>query len=198
MTIGNDGWGRTGSPATVIDGLLSQGKYGAQLPDAIADQIPKMLRLSWSTEMLAEIANRIELSDKKNKLGKYEIPRPKFTFDIGAYVQGGLLEGLETAKELFAVMGATISLKAKKLINEQTGRMNWNTAAHIMGTTIMGNDPKDSVVDRWGRTHDVPNLWIVGSSVFPTSATSNPTLTIAALALRTSDAIHRQMQGGAL
>jgi choline dehydrogenase-like flavoprotein len=62
-----------------------------------------------------------------------------------------------------------------------------------MGTTIMGDDPKDSVVNRWGRTHDVPNLWIVGSSVFPTSATSNPTLTIAALTLRTAQAIHREL-----
>jgi choline dehydrogenase-like flavoprotein len=93
-------------------------------------------------------------------------------------------------------MGATISPKAKPLDNQQTGRVNWNTAAHIMCTTIMGDDPKDSVVDRWGHTHDVANLWIVGSSVFATSATANPTLTIAALTLRTAAAIHRQLQGG--
>ncbi len=88
-------------------------------------------------------------------------------------------------------MGAQISPLAKKLDNPQTGRMNWNTAAHIMGTTVMGDDPKDSVVNRWGCAHDVPNLWIVGSSVFPTSATSNPTVTLAALALRTAAAIDR-------
>jgi glucose dehydrogenase len=88
-------------------------------------------------------------------------------------------------------MGAQISPLAKKLENPQTGRLNWNTAAHIMGTTVMGDNPRDSVVDRWGRAHDVPNLWIVGSSVFPTSATSNPTLTIAALTLRTAHTIHR-------
>lgn len=192
MTIGNDGWGRAGSPATVIDGLLKEGKYGSALPGAIAEQIPKMLRLSFSTEMLAEQTNRIGLSDKKDALG---IPRPRFNFDIGAYVQGGLREGYETAKELFTVMGATISSTAKPLENPQTGRMNWNTAAHIMGTTIMGNDPANSVVDRWGRAHDVPNLWIAGSSVFATSATSNPTLTIAALTLRMAHAIHRELGG---
>jgi choline dehydrogenase-like flavoprotein len=191
MTIGNDGWGRSGSPATVIDGLLGEGKYGSTLPDALKDRIPKMLRLSFSTEMLADQANRIELSDKKDALG---IPRPLFTFDIGTYSQGGLREGFETAKALFAVMGAVINTKSKPLDNPKTGRMNWNTAAHIMGTTIMGDDPKDSVVDRWGRTHDVPNLWIVGSSVFPTSSTSNPTLTIAALTLRTAQAIHRELR----
>ncbi len=135
---------------------------------------------------------RVPLSsaDKIDALG---IPRPRFTFDIGEYVRGGLSEGLETAKELFGLMGATISPSAKPLINPVTGKMNWNTAAHIMGTTIMGDDPSDSVVDRWGRTHDVPNLWIVGSSVFPTSSTANPTLTLAALTLRTAQAIHRQL-----
>jgi choline dehydrogenase-like flavoprotein len=90
-------------------------------------------------------------------------------------------------------MGATISPAAKPLEPGGGARMNWNTAAHIMGTCIMGNDPDDSVVDPWGRTHDVENLWIVGSSVFPTSATANPTLTLAALALRTGSAIHRAL-----
>ena len=95
------------------------------------------------------------------------------------------------------VMGAAVSPMSKPLINPQTGRMNWNTAAHIMGTAVMGDVPADSVVDRWGRAHDVPNLWVVGSSVFPTASTANPTLTIAALTLRTAQAIHRTMRAGA-
>ena len=48
----------------------------------------------------------------------------------------------------------------------------------------MGKDPKTSVVDRNLRAHDVENLYIVGSSVFPTIGALNPTLTIAAVALR--------------
>lgn len=197
MTIGNDGWGREGSPATVLDELLTGEEiFGARLPGAVAERIPRMLRLSFSTEMLPEPSNYVELSDKRDALG---IPRPRFNFDIGAYARGGLVEGYDTATELFATMGAKISPKARKLCNPQTGRMNWNTAAHIMGTTIMGDDPRDSVVDRWGRAHDVPNLWIVGSSVFSTGATANPTLTLAALALRTAQAIHEDMpEGGRL
>lgn len=185
MTIGNDGWGRTGSPAAVIDELLREGNYGSRLPDEIASRIQKMIRLSFSNEMLPNKANRVDLSDKKDELG---IPRPRFTFDIGEYSRNGLREGFETARELFQMMPAAI--KEKPLLDSQTGRMNWNTAAHIMGTTVMGDDPKDSVVDRYGRTHDVPNVWIVGSSVFPTSGTANSTLTIAALTLRTAQAIH--------
>jgi glucose dehydrogenase len=187
MTIGNDGWGRAGSPATVIDKLLKAGKYGSALPDAIADEIPRMLRISFSTEMLPEAENFVDLSDKSDALG---IPRPRFTFDIGDYVRKGLAEGYETAKELFAVMGAQV---IDKPLVDGNGKTLWNTAAHIMGTCIMGDDPKTSVVDRWGRSHDVPNLWVAGSSVFTTSATSNPTLTIAALTLRMAGAIHRQL-----
>lgn len=192
MTIGNDGWGRSGSPATVIDGLLKEKKYGSVLPPAIAERIPKMLRLSFSTEMLPERDNRIELSDKTDETLK--LPRPRFSFDIGDYSRGGLVEAFETARELFGHMNADINPKSLA-DNQQTNPKKWNTAAHIMGTTIMGDDPKDSVVDRWGCTHDVPNLWIVGSSVFTTSATANPTMTLAALTLRTAAAIHPKLQG---
>lgn len=193
MTIGNDGWGRTGSPSTVIERLLKEGKYGSRLPGAIADEIPKMLRLSFSTEMLASPQNRVELSTKRDELG---IPRPRLTFEIGSYCEAGLREGERTARELFKAVGAAIAPAQKTLDNPTTGRMNWNTAAHIMGTCVMGADKKDSVVNRWGQSHDVPNLWIVGSSVFATSATANPTLTLSALSLRTAAAIHRYMQVG--
>jgi choline dehydrogenase-like flavoprotein len=51
----------------------------------------------------------------------------------------------------------------------------------------MGTDPTDSVVDGWGRAHDVANLYVIDGSVFVTSSGLNPTATIAALALRTAD-----------
>jgi choline dehydrogenase-like flavoprotein len=57
-------------------------------------------------------------------------------------------------------------------------------AGHIIGTARMGDDPRTSVVDRDLRSHDHKNLFILGSAVFPTAATANPTLTIAALSLR--------------
>ena len=59
----------------------------------------------------------------------------------------------------------------------------------------MGDDPATSVVDRDLRSHDHPNLFIVGSSVFPTSATANPTLTIAALSLRAVTAVKATLGG---
>jgi len=55
----------------------------------------------------------------------------------------------------------------------------------------MGSHPRDSVVDADQRAHDHLNLFLLGSSVFPTEAASNPTLTIAALALRAVESIRR-------
>jgi choline dehydrogenase-like flavoprotein len=60
---------------------------------------------------------------------------------------------------------------------------------HHMGTTRMADDPKQGVTAADGRVHGIDNLYIAGSSLFPTSGWANPTLTIAALALRTADAI---------
>ena len=57
---------------------------------------------------------------------------------------------------------------------------------HSYGGTRMGEDPANSVVDRWGFAHDAPNLGLLGSSTFPASGGHNPTLTVQALAWRTA------------
>jgi choline dehydrogenase-like flavoprotein len=54
---------------------------------------------------------------------------------------------------------------------------------------VMGEDPATSVVDGFGRSHDVPNLFVFDGSTWPTSAGMNPTATIAALALRNTEAL---------
>ncbi len=60
---------------------------------------------------------------------------------------------------------------------------------HHMGTTRMADDPKQGVTDQWGRVHGLANLYVAGSSLFPTGGWANPTLTIIALALRTAERI---------
>ena len=61
------------------------------------------------------------------------------------------------------------------------------TATHVYGGTRMGNDPGTNVVDRWGFSHEVPNLGILGASVMGTSGAHTPTLTLQALAWRTAE-----------
>jgi choline dehydrogenase-like flavoprotein len=64
----------------------------------------------------------------------------------------------------------------------------FDSGGHQMGTCRMGKDEKDSVVNSFGQVHNIPNLFVVGPSSFVgTSGTANPTLTVAALAIRTAD-----------
>ena len=64
----------------------------------------------------------------------------------------------------------------------------WPTGVgHVLGTTRMGDDPATSVVDRWCRTHDVANLYVIDGGVFVTAGSANPTATIMANALRVAD-----------
>ena len=62
---------------------------------------------------------------------------------------------------------------------------------HLLGTARMGNDPRESVVDRYHRAHDVPNLFICDGSSFVTSGRGQPTMTIQALAFRAAEHIAR-------
>jgi len=78
-----------------------------------------------------------------------------------------------------------------------TRRVFWVYAGHILGTCRMGADAATSVVDANGRSHDHPTLFIVGSSVFPTGGTANPTLTALALTLRANRTISSDLEQGA-
>jgi choline dehydrogenase-like flavoprotein len=66
---------------------------------------------------------------------------------------------------------------------------------HHMGTTRMHPDRRQGVVDADCRVHGIGNLYVTGSSVFPTGGYANPTLTIAALAIRLADRIKAQLRG---
>ena len=63
--------------------------------------------------------------------------------------------------------------------------------SQLLGTARMGNDARDSVVDRYHRAHDVPNLFICDGSSFVTSGRGQPTMTIQALAFRAAEHIAR-------
>ena len=64
---------------------------------------------------------------------------------------------------------------------------------HNMGVARMSKNPKDGVTNRWGRVHDIPNLFVSDGSVFSSSGAANPTLTIVALAIRQAEYIAESM-----
>ena len=100
---------------------------------------------------------------------------------------------------------AFFSDRALELLDAAGAQKKWaiepqetTASVHLMGTCRMGNDPKASVVDKYHRAHDVPNLFIVDGSSFVTSGRNQPTCTIQALAYRASDYIARQARSGSL
>jgi choline dehydrogenase-like flavoprotein len=89
-----------------------------------------------------------------------------------------------------------LQARAKEIMDAAGARKSWllptvdNTIGfHLLGTARMGNDPKRSVVDKFHRTHDVPNLFLCDGSSFVTSGRGQPTMTIQALAFRAADHI---------
>lgn len=102
------------------------------------------------------------------------IPAPRIAYRIDEDARANLAFQLQRAKEAHEAAGASETLV--------TDWSQWGW--HLLGTARMGDDPTSSVVDRWGRTHDVPNLYVLDGSVFPTSGPQPPTATICANALR--------------
>ena len=110
---------------------------------------------------------------------------PKIAYRIDDYTKAGFAASVKAHDEIFQKLGATGVIHSPDA----------QGAGHIIGTARMGEDPKTSVVDADLRSHDHPNLFILGSTVFPTSATANPTLTIAALTLRAVAAVKGTIAG---
>lgn len=103
------------------------------------------------------------------------VTAPKLIYKNSENTQKLIAFHLERAQEAMSAAGA-VDMSVTPLMRD----CGW----HLMGTCRMGTDPKRSVVDQWGRAHDVPNLYVYDGSVFVTSSGFNPTGTITAIALR--------------
>jgi choline dehydrogenase-like flavoprotein len=133
---------------------------------------------SWGIfgEDLPDPENRVTLDpDLVDSSG---IPAPKLRYKVG-----------ENSRRLldFQVARARESLEAAGAYKVEEERLMRYSGWHLLGTARMGDDPASSVVDRWGKAHEVDNLYIVDGGVFVTSGGVNPTSTIAAIAARTAE-----------
>jgi choline dehydrogenase-like flavoprotein len=165
-----------------------QGMSGGRLPwgpahheayEALWDRTAGMVAIC---EDLPEEHNRVtldpELSDADG------IPAPKIHYRLSENSQKMLAHCVARGSEVLEAAGAKETLAVAPL-----PPAGW----HLMGTARMGTDPERSVVNEWGRSHDVKNLFIVDGSVFVTSGGVNPTNTIQALALYVADRIKRNL-----
>lgn len=189
LSLGNDGWGRGGeSPEEgvqkLIDGNLLFGK-GLRL--AVENKYIRQWRFSYSTEMLPRAENRITAS--KSRVDALGIPMPDIAFSIDDYSRAAFKKAKETCTAIFYHVGG-VDVTPQFALDSDA----YSGAGHVMGTCRMGTNPNTSVVNADCRSHDHRNLFILGSSVFPTGGTANPTLTAAALTIRSLRAIEQFLQ----
>ncbi|MGI9503240.1 MAG: GMC oxidoreductase, partial [Geminicoccaceae bacterium] len=152
----------------------------------IIDEIyPYCAGLTVVTEDLPEESNTVTLDpDLTDSDG---IPAPKITYKVSDNTWKMIAHGEDRAEEALLAAGA------KQILGKGAEKVWWRAGWHQMGTCRMGNDPERSVVNGWGRSHDVKNLFIVDGSIFVTSAAVNPTSTIQALALYIGDSIKKNI-----
>jgi choline dehydrogenase-like flavoprotein len=159
-------------PGTTTHTLLlrSKGAFQAAEMSVRAEQSP-----------LAD--SRITMTDERDPLG---MPRAALDWRIAP-------EDDEKMRRALIILARELAAAdiARARVPGDTSRFIWRQSpgGHHMGTTRMGTDPRHSVVDADCCAHSVENLYIAGSSVFPTGGDANPTLTIVALAHRLADAL---------
>jgi choline dehydrogenase-like flavoprotein len=158
--------------------------WGSRHRAAFQARYRRSATVSIHTSELAEEANRVELHPTLTD--DFGTPAPKLVYQRSENTKKILAFALERARELLMEAGA-----ARITVAEWETRTSGRGASpgHYLGTARMGGDPKRSVVDKWGRAHDVRNLFIIDGSVFVTSGATEPTSTIQANALRVADYI---------
>jgi choline dehydrogenase-like flavoprotein len=154
--------------------------FGPELADYMKRAARNLAGIKTFGEDQPEMENRVELTSAKDEFG---MPLAKLIHSYGqdplALWNANLEEGLKIAK----------ASGAKEAWSARGGAI---PTSHLMGGTIMGAGAGDSVVDSYGQSHEIPNLWVAGPSIFPTAGASNPTFTIFALSQRGAERMASQ------
>lgn len=158
-------------PQTFADQVArGRGLWGRPLVDYL-DRYNHHAGIGINGETLPSEENRLTLSDEA---GGHGLPKPLVRFGEGENERRLKRHAVAFMRSVWEAAGAT-----DIWVLERT--------AHTIGTCRMGTDGDRAVVDPAGRSFDVENLWICDNSVFPSSLSANPALTIMALALRSAD-----------
>ena len=175
--------GLAGPLAVAMTGFRSgQVPWGAGHHDAFAKRFDHTANVLLVCEDLPEECNRVTLDP--DLVDGDGIPAPKVTYRLGENTKKMMAHGLARGEDLMRAAGAVETVRTELL--RPSG---W----HLLGTARMGDDPEASVVNGWGRSHDVKNLFIVDGSVFATAGGVNPTSTIQAFALYAGEMIKQNL-----
>ncbi|MFG6493181.1 GMC family oxidoreductase [Microbacterium sp. P03] len=124
-----------------------------------------------NAECLPSERNRLELSDELDEFG---IPRARISFSAGENEEAIDRHATALMTRILERAGATNTMVLAR-------------TAHTLGTCRMSTDAETGVVDGYGRSFDIPNLWICDNSIFPSALSANPALATMALSLRTAE-----------
>jgi choline dehydrogenase-like flavoprotein len=197
VEIGNEGWNwPTNAPISTVVALVRTNLFGSRLRNALRTTCTRHIRMAFEPESLPLADSRVQLSQYVNELTG--IPRPRISYRVSDYTLEGYADTVQTANEMFAIMNIrneTIVSKNEPGYFEYKGvPYQYRGAGHVIGTYRMGDTQADSVVNKDQRCWDHSNMYLLGSGVFPTTGTANPTLTLAALSLRTADIIKQELR----
>jgi len=177
-------------PATsaALGMMMGRIPWGELHHAAYREIVNRIVGLVAVCEDLPELHNEVvldaEMSDSDG------VPAPKVNYTLSDNSKKMLAFALERGKDVCRAAGAKEIIRERGLLPGG----GW----HNMGTARMGMDPSTSVVNEWGRSHDVKNLFIIDGSLFVTSAAVNPTNTIQALALYIASSIRDRLADASL
>ena len=167
-----------GIPDSTLVGQNIPG-FGQAWKKKIRDYYPAEVSVLMQGEVLPHFNNRIEVDNElKDDAG---IPGVRFHFKFRENEAAMFKDFLSVGHEILKKAGAEM------LPSRNPKPFRPGASIHYVGTARMGNDPKSSVLNSWNRTHDVPNLFVHDAAAFVTAGNQNPTLTIMALAWRSSE-----------
>jgi choline dehydrogenase-like flavoprotein len=166
-----------------VTSALSAETWGDDLLDDLREEYGNRIAMGALVEQLPDPDNRITLDDSTTD--DHGNPVPEIEWSIDDRTRAGLERANELQTRILEELGVDVDWVAGP---EATG-----PAAHHMGTTRMSAAPESGVVDADCRSWDLDNLWLAGSSVFPTGGAMNPTLTIAALSCRLAATLESEL-----
>ncbi|HXH62779.1 MAG TPA: GMC family oxidoreductase, partial [Gemmatimonadales bacterium] len=192
-------WGGTGQPSYGFMGGIqrypSGGGYGKSLKADYRRYYGATIGFSGRGEMIPNENSYCEIDP--NTVDRWGIPVLRFHWKWSDYEYKQSKHMQETFRALIAVMGGEV-FSPMPSAERGYGLASGGSIIHELGTVRMGKDPKTSALNAWCQAHDVKNLFVTDGGPFVSQADKNPTWTILALSMRTSDYITDQMKRGAL
>lgn len=199
--VGNDGWKATvGAPDTTIaHAVMNEGRFGKDLRKSLASTLSRQIRFSLAVEQMPDPNNRVTLD--RQFLDPLGNPRPAIDYRLDEYTLEGMVAATSVYQQMFRQAGVAdcTGQGGAWFPSAEYGNRTfyYHGMGHFAGTHLMGDQSTNSVVNHHQRAWQHNNLYLIGSGSFPTMGTSNPTLTLAALAIRTAEYLGDQLTLGA-